>query len=175
MDIFTRAYNGLNLSPGERAFLKVFQSLLYTAFIAGLLAVYTLLSGSNTPDWGKVFYTGLGAVVVSFLQGLSKYFTAQNDPPLATVIGFAAEQTKQAFTHQSDTRPMPVAPAILPQGPTITTVVPPTWMGMPPNMPAPQATATQFVPPRPIPPTVPPYNPADYTVTGVQPVVQPPQ
>ncbi len=83
--IFSQAWQGVNLTPAQRAFLKVFQGLVITAVTAGLLAGAQYVATNGTINWHNLLYLVLGAIVVTLGSGLSKYFTAQGDAPLAMV------------------------------------------------------------------------------------------
>jgi hypothetical protein len=52
--LFARAVNGDNVSPGERALLKLVQGLIVTALAAACTAAAQFLSASSVVDWRKV-------------------------------------------------------------------------------------------------------------------------
>ena len=98
MNIFARAYNGLNLSPGERAFLKLAKGWLYTAGGTGLIALVQYLNSSQV-DWRHLLIGTGSAAGLSLLNAVDKYFTAQGDAPLATAT--QAVETKIGQTIQA--------------------------------------------------------------------------
>ena len=82
--MFARAASYANLSPFERAVLRFLGGLFWSAFVAGLQAVMPLLSAGDVTaiPWASVLHTFIAAVTVALMLGISKYHTAQGDPPL---------------------------------------------------------------------------------------------
>ena len=77
-----------NLTPAQRALLKLAETLLAGAFIAGAQAALPLLSNPNLNAiaWGSVLHTFFISALVAISLGVSKYHTAQADPPLAPPV-----------------------------------------------------------------------------------------
>lgn len=96
MNLFQRAYAGLNLTPGERAALKLWKGFLLTAVAAGLAAGVQALSASGAIDWRKVAAVAAVAFGTSLAFAFEKYFTAQGDAPLAALAG---EVVQSIATH----------------------------------------------------------------------------
>jgi hypothetical protein len=97
MNIFSLASAGANLTPGQRAFLKVIQALVIQALALGLLAglaaitTYIVNASTGVPiDYIallRLFGVACGvAVVSSFGHGLEKYLSAQGEAPLAVAV-----------------------------------------------------------------------------------------
>lgn len=86
MNVFQRNFLGLNLTPGQRAFIKFAKGAAVTALAAGLAAGAQFLL-LPTVNWHAVFLFGGGTVAASFAFALDKYWTAQGDAPLGTVAG----------------------------------------------------------------------------------------
>lgn len=89
MNLFSRAAAGLNLTPGERALLKLLQSFLTAGAIAVLLAAPTFLavqSGNVALATGGVA-AAVGAFLHGFLTAWQKYVSAKGDAPLASALG----------------------------------------------------------------------------------------
>lgn len=83
--MFKRAAAYVNLSPGERAFLRLIEGLLIAAFIAGLQAAMPLLNSGVDPmavPWGSVAQTFAATVLGAIGAAVLKYAKAQGDPPL---------------------------------------------------------------------------------------------
>ena len=88
MNIFQRAHAGLNLSPEERAFLKVVQGFAIVALVAAAGTLATVVSN------GATFHDAVLAVAVSAgvatLLAVAKYFSANGQPALGAAIGTIA-------------------------------------------------------------------------------------
>ncbi len=88
MDMFKRAAAYLNLSPAERAFLRLVEGLILSALIAGLQAVMPLLNAGVDPSgftaipWGSVAHTFIATVLGAIGAAGVKYAKAQGDPAL---------------------------------------------------------------------------------------------
>lgn len=94
MTIFARAASYANLSPLERAFLRFLGALVWGAFIAAGQAALPLLSSPTldptTVPWAAVAHTFLATFSMALLLGISKYHSAQADPPLPTTTPITA-------------------------------------------------------------------------------------
>lgn len=86
MSLFQRAWAGLNLSPAERAWLKLIEGFILAGIVAALPAVAELLS-AGTVDWATVGRTALGTFAVAVLMAAVKYCKAHGDSPLAEPLG----------------------------------------------------------------------------------------
>ena len=91
MNIFQKAAAGLNLTPGQRATLKLVQSFGNAGITAVLLALPMWLSAQD----GKPLLTWTGAGIIAgvfvhgFMAAWQKYVSAKGDAPLAGAIGAA--------------------------------------------------------------------------------------
>lgn len=110
MNLLQRAFNGANLTPGERAFLKVLQSLALGGLVTGLLAVSDLLTTeSGVVDLQKLLGVAVVAVVLSVAHGLAKYASAQGDTPLGAAIEIVTTQAGQRLRPITSNAYMPPA------------------------------------------------------------------
>jgi hypothetical protein len=112
MNIFARSWQGLNLSPGERAFVKLAEGWLITALLAGSAIVYQLLMSGNA-DYAFILRSAGGAALLSALLAFKKYLAAQSDLPLPTA-SLATQATDVAIMEAQKIVPQP-QPAQAPQ------------------------------------------------------------
>lgn len=89
MNIFQKAFRGMNLTPGERALLKLLQGFATAGIVSLLLAVPAVLSAKAGQPAITTASVGVmvGAFVHGFLAAWQKYVSAKGDAPLATAIG----------------------------------------------------------------------------------------
>ena len=82
--LLQRARLQMNLTPGERALLKIVEGLAVSAVIAGLVAAFPLLSTQNVSaiNWTAVLSAFVVAGGKTLYDGVSKYFKSFGDPPL---------------------------------------------------------------------------------------------
>jgi len=93
MSLFQRAITGLNLTPGERAFLKLLQGFLLAGVQSALLVAPSLIalnSGQPTLAAGG-FGMMLGAFVHGVIAAYQKYASAKGDSPLPVAPSQPAE------------------------------------------------------------------------------------
>ncbi len=84
MNLFQRAFSGANLTPGERALLKLLQGFLLAGVQSALLLAPSLIalnSGQVTLATGA-FGMMLGAFVHGVIAAYQKYASAKGDSPL---------------------------------------------------------------------------------------------
>lgn len=97
MNLFSRAWQNLPLSPGERAFLKLLKGWLFTAIGVGLIAGAQYLTNNQQVNvWALAWITG-GAIGLSVLTALDKYFTAQGDLPLSVMTEAVTQRLQSAL------------------------------------------------------------------------------
>lgn len=103
MNIFQKAQQGLNLTPGQRAFLKLVDGLVIAAILAAIpivgSAVSTRLREGNI-DWTAIALFALGTFGSAFAAAVVKYCKAHMDNPLAVVVGQAAQSVEDRLTAQ---------------------------------------------------------------------------
>ena len=87
-NIFARARAYTNLTPAERALLKLVEGLICAALVAALPVVAEAL-GRGGLDWPAILRAALAAASVAILMALTKYARAQSDPTLATALASA--------------------------------------------------------------------------------------
>lgn len=106
MNMFQKAGAGLPLSPAQRAFLKLLQSFVLTAGVAGLLAAAQYLAGDGPLDLQKLYIAVGGAAALAFAHAISKYFTAQSDSqPLGNAIELVVDAIEQRFDKKYAAQP----------------------------------------------------------------------
>lgn len=95
MTLFTRARLNLNLTPAERALLRLLEGMLIGAVVAGAQAVLPLLNDAAlaAPEniaWGSALHTFMAAFVAALILAARKYLAAQADPALPAGSGPSA-------------------------------------------------------------------------------------
>lgn len=122
MNLFSRAAAGLNLTPGERAFLKLLASFGdagVAAVLAAGPAILAYLSGQQAITWASVAFVA-AFFVHGFMVAWRKYASAKGDAPLASDIDAADSAVQQALgqpnavktlADDSPAAPAPAAPA----------------------------------------------------------------
>ena len=91
MSIFAKSAAGLNLTPGERAALKLVQGFILAGIVAALPVLAQLLA-AQTVNWADVARLAGGTFATAVLMAVAKWFSAQGDAPLAIVAENAATQ-----------------------------------------------------------------------------------
>jgi hypothetical protein len=131
--VFARSWKGLNLSPGERTFVKLVEGWGFTAVGAGGAIAFQQLT-SGTTDYHQILPAAGGAALLTVVLSVKKYLASQTDLPLPapSLAGPPLEQ------------PLPVQPPVPLPGTKFTTPVP-----QPPSLlvPTPQAGGTYIAPP----------------------------
>jgi hypothetical protein len=84
LSLLERAHFYENLSPGERALLKIVEGLLISAVIAGVAAALPIVSTQNVNaiNWSAVLAAFVAPALKTLYDGVAKYFKAFGDPPL---------------------------------------------------------------------------------------------
>lgn len=112
MNLFQKAQLGLNLTPGERALLKLLQGFAtagVAAVVAAVPAVMAQQAGKPQITWGLVLFVA-GVFVHGFLAAWQKYVSARGDQPLATAIGSVSSALDAAFGLNEPVVEPPVSP-----------------------------------------------------------------
>ncbi len=136
MNIFLKAWNGLNLSPGQRAFLKVVQGLIIGGLLAAFLAIAQYFYSNGAVNWRSVLDVALVAFLMSVGYGLSKYFSAQGDAPVATALTELTDAADKAINADLSRGPDPVLavqPSIMQRAVPIADSAPPPPGPVPPK------------------------------------------
>lgn len=89
MQTFTRARQGLNLTPGERALLKLLEGFVMAGVVAVLPIVAPALAQQSV-NWTLVAHTAMGTFAVAVLLAVAKFYKAQGDAPLAQPLAALA-------------------------------------------------------------------------------------
>lgn len=118
MNLFQRAYAGLNLTPGERALLKLVQGFALAGVQSLVLAVPSVLAlRADAPVISAVGFGAMaGAFVHGFLAAWAKYASAKGDAPLVSALGAVDVAAQQrlglpAAKVETPVPPTPTAPA----------------------------------------------------------------
>jgi len=93
--LFARARAQLNLSPGERAALKLVEGYVLAGAVAALPVVSQLLA-QQTIVWAHVLRLAGGTFAVATLMAVSKYYKAQGDVPLEETVSAVADHIANA-------------------------------------------------------------------------------
>lgn len=109
MNLFQRAANQLNLTPAERALLRLIKTWLMTAISAGVIAGAQYLFANQQVDFVKLAYATGGALLLSFLMSAEKYYSAVGDLPLAVATGAVMSKVEQALPQEPAAQVTPVA------------------------------------------------------------------
>lgn len=103
MNIFQRAQQGLNLTPAQRAFLKLVEGLVIAAIVTSIpiigSAVATHLKEGSV-DWGSIALFSLGTFSTVFAAAVVKYCKAHGDSPLAQLVGGVAQNVEDRLSAQ---------------------------------------------------------------------------
>lgn len=81
MNLFARSNQGLNLTPGERAFLRLIELCVLAGLITAATAIVPLLA-NGVPDWQTVYHVALPAFCMAALGAFVKFYNAKGDKPL---------------------------------------------------------------------------------------------
>ena len=95
MNIFARAWQGLDLSPTERAFLKFLYGALWTALLTGVFAAMQLLSQGHIESSKALLDAAIGGAWVTFGEAIRKYVTAHADTTQGTEQNWLNSDTLQ--------------------------------------------------------------------------------
>ena len=107
--VFQRAHLGLNLTPQERAFLKLVQGLLWTGLIAAVGVLGNLLVSGAFAFNQTTLIAVSTAASVAILNSLHKLSSASGDPLLAAAVGVAESVFGQYLPLHQQSSPTPVA------------------------------------------------------------------
>jgi len=82
--LLARARLYANLTPGERALIKIIEGMIVSAILAGLVAAFPLLSTQDVAaiKWPAVLSVFVAAAFKTLYDGVSKYWKSFGDPPL---------------------------------------------------------------------------------------------
>ena len=109
--LFSQAHAGANLTPGQRAFLKLVQGFVLAGIVAAV-PIFSLAMAQQSVDWGQVLRNAASAFAVAFLLALYKFASAQGDAPLAQVAqGLATAIEEHVETPATNPMPFSSPPA----------------------------------------------------------------
>ena len=112
VNLFARAAAGLNLTPGERAFLKFLSGVGISAGMAAATAAISLVSShGGAVDVKSVAIVGGVAFATSAIAALKKYATANFESLLGTTVGQLANDVEQKLNDVKIPFQAPTVPA----------------------------------------------------------------
>ncbi|HLZ24407.1 MAG TPA: hypothetical protein VKQ30_20020 [Ktedonobacterales bacterium] len=115
MNVFAQARNNLNLTPGQRAFLKLVEGFIVAGIVAALPAISQALAAQSI-NWSQIVRTAAATFSVAALLAVTKYLKAQNDPPLATVATTVAQAAVSDIPRWAGIPSFDVVPAVASAG-----------------------------------------------------------
>jgi len=121
--VFSRSFKGLNLSPGERAAMKLIEGWLLTAVGAGVGLVYQQLAVGRT-DPRVIVPPAIGAAVLSVALSVKKFYAAQSDLPLPAPS--LATRAPDPVPIQPPAGQVPLSELKLQPGQTVQAPIPPS-------------------------------------------------
>jgi hypothetical protein len=140
--VFSRSWQGLNLSPGERAAMKLVGGVLFTGVGAGALVAIQLIATGNH-DFQYIGIAAGGAAAKTLWDTVGKYKSAQTDLPLPapSLAGPPVEMPAQAVQVPAPTprftTPVPQPQSFIPMPQAGGAYVPPfdrNWSDMVPSV-----------------------------------------
>lgn len=117
MSLFFRAAHNLDLTPTERAALKAIKGLGASLLLAGVVAIWPIIT-SSAPDklaslnWPLIVHTFVVAVVMAGLAAGNKYVAAhfeQSPPADEPATTLSPVPTTDLGATQPETHPLPAA------------------------------------------------------------------
>jgi hypothetical protein len=102
-NVFTRSFQGLNLTPGERALVKLVEGWIFTALATGIAIAYQLLA-TGSHNYNQIALVAGGAAGLTVLNSWKKFLAAQTDLPLATA-SLATQATDVAIAEVQKVAP----------------------------------------------------------------------
>lgn len=123
MTLLSQAAKGLNLTPGQRAFLKMLVALIINALSLGVTAALSLvvlaLNSQQSIDLASLARMCAIAIASSFLSvvghGVAKYISAHGDAPLGAVVDTTITTASARLAAVS--APRSIAPVVRTQTP----------------------------------------------------------
>lgn len=152
-DTINRSFKQLNLTPGERAFVKLLEGWLFTAIGAGAAIGYQMLM-SGSVDYTKIAQAAGGAALLTLLLSVKKYLSSQTDLPLPEAT-IAAEATNVAIAKVEQALPSATVSQVI-NPPVVSSLQPPYNITDQPTMntlPNLTAIKQQFAQPTPVNPS----------------------
>jgi hypothetical protein len=82
----------VDLTPAQRAGLKLYGHFAIIALFNGLMAGIVLITNDRFFTWQTVALVVLGQATLALLDALKKYYTASNQLPLSTLFDLARQE-----------------------------------------------------------------------------------
>lgn len=118
---FARAAHGLNLTPQERAFLRLVEGVIWTALVAMVGVLSNLMSGGAFAINKQTVLVIAGAGAVAILATVKKLVSAQGDPLLTSAVDAGAAVIQAHLPSAAS-----VAPVAAPGSVTVTSAPTPS-------------------------------------------------
>jgi hypothetical protein len=92
MNLITKAAANANMTPTERAALKLLEGFGYVVLMNVIYTITAYLSSNGNIDYAALAKLIVWQVVLALMLSIAKYFKAQGDTTLATAIDAAEAQ-----------------------------------------------------------------------------------
>lgn len=81
-----------DLTPAERARLKLYSHFAIIAIVNGVLAGFALLTSGAVIGWQTILACVISQAGLALLDGLKKYYSASGELPLSTMLDLARQE-----------------------------------------------------------------------------------
>jgi uncharacterized membrane protein len=104
MNLFSLARAGVNLTPGQRAILRLVEGVIVAAAVAALPVVAQFLAGADLAhlDYAALARYSVGAFLVALIMAVMKYAKAHGDPALVATLDPVAANAEGAIRQWAD-------------------------------------------------------------------------
>ena len=82
----------IDLTPGQRAKLKLYSHFAIIAIFNGVLAALVLLGNGSAISWNVVLISAVSQATLALLDGLKKYYSASGELPLSMLLDLARQE-----------------------------------------------------------------------------------
>jgi hypothetical protein len=84
----------VDLTPAQRARIKVYEQFVIIALFNGLLAGLVYISNQQVISWSTVAIVVIAQAALALLNAVQKYWTANNQQPLSVLFGLIRQQAE---------------------------------------------------------------------------------
>lgn len=81
-----------DLTPGQRARLKLYSHIAIIALVNGVLAALAFFTSGNVVSWQEVGICAVSQALLAGLDALKKYYSASGELPLSVMLDFARQE-----------------------------------------------------------------------------------
>lgn len=99
----------IDVSPAERAKLKLYSQFVYIFIFNAILAGLAVLDGNTIVNWHTVMIAAIGQGVLALVNGLEKYFKANGQLPLSMLFSAVADSASKRVAHVQYNAPQQAA------------------------------------------------------------------